>query len=78
MIKSTPTFRSPMCARARQIMSLRPGIRWWNCTRQRCTGKAIRCYHAIRILNDLPPQPIDPSKTEPDENTYLALDHNPG
>jgi len=30
------------------------------------------------FLNDSPPQPIEPSKTEPDEHTYLHLDHNPG
>jgi hypothetical protein len=30
------------------------------------------------LLNDFPPQPIEASKTEPDENTYLVLDHNPG
>src|SRR5262249_27444435 len=29
-------------------------------------------------LNDAPPQPIEPTKTEADENTYLVLDHNPG
>ena len=29
-------------------------------------------------LNDFPPQVIEPTKTEPDENTYLVLDHNPG
>lgn len=29
-------------------------------------------------LNDFPPQTIEPTKTEPDENTYLVLDHNPG
>lgn len=28
------------------------------------------------FLDDVPP--IEPSKTEPDENTYLVLDHNPG
>jgi len=30
------------------------------------------------FLNDFPPQAIEASKTEPDENTYLVLDHNPG
>lgn len=30
------------------------------------------------FLNDAPPMPIEASKTEPDENTYLVLDHNPG
>src|SRR5262245_19781664 len=29
-------------------------------------------------LNDFPPQTIEPTKTEADENTYLVLDHNPG
>ena len=29
-------------------------------------------------LNDFPPQTVDPTKTEPDENTYLELDDNPG
>ena len=29
-------------------------------------------------LNDFPPRPIEATKTEPDENTYLVLDHNPG
>jgi hypothetical protein len=29
-------------------------------------------------LNDFPPQPVEASKTEPDENTYLVLDSNPG
>src|SRR5262249_22097367 len=29
-------------------------------------------------LNDAPPQTIEPTKTEPDENTYLVFDHNPG
>jgi hypothetical protein len=29
-------------------------------------------------LNDFPPQAIEASKTEPDENTYLVFDHNPG
>jgi len=29
-------------------------------------------------LNDFPPQTVEPTKTEPDENTYLVLDHNPG
>jgi hypothetical protein len=29
-------------------------------------------------LNDQPPRPIEPTKTEADENTYLVLDHNPG
>lgn len=29
-------------------------------------------------LNDFPPQRFEPSKTEPDENTYLVFDHNPG
>ena len=30
------------------------------------------------FLNDFPPQTIEATKTEPDENTYLVLDHNPG
>jgi len=30
------------------------------------------------FLNDSPPQPIEATKTEADENTYLVLDHNPG
>jgi len=29
-------------------------------------------------LSDMPPQLIEPTKTEPDENTYLVLDRNPG
>ena len=29
-------------------------------------------------LNDFPPQTVEATKTEPDENTYLVLDHNPG
>jgi len=29
-------------------------------------------------LNDFPPQTIEPTKTEPDENTYLILSSNPG
>jgi len=29
-------------------------------------------------LDDFPPQTIEASKTEPDENTYLVFDHNPG
>ena len=29
-------------------------------------------------LDDAPPQTIEPTKTEPDENTYLVFDHNPG
>src|SRR2546430_1254168 len=29
-------------------------------------------------LNDFPPQTIEPTKTEPDENTYLVLSSNPG
>ena len=29
-------------------------------------------------LNDFPPQPVEATKTEPDQNVYLALDHNPG
>ena len=29
-------------------------------------------------LNDFPPQTVEPTKTEPDINTYLILDHNPG
>ena len=29
-------------------------------------------------LNDVPPQTIEPTKTEPDENTYLVLSSNPG
>src|SRR5215475_10218293 len=31
------------------------------------------CY-----LNDFPPRPVEATKTEPDENTYLVLDFNPG
>jgi hypothetical protein len=30
------------------------------------------------FLNDFPPQTIEATKTEADENTYLVLDHNPG
>lgn len=30
------------------------------------------------FLNDFPPQVFEPTKTEPDEHTYLILDHNPG
>jgi Alkaline phosphatase PhoX len=30
------------------------------------------------FLNDFPPQVFEATKTEPDENTYLVLDHNPG
>src|SRR5215475_12834794 len=30
------------------------------------------------FLNDSPPQLIERTRTEPDENTYLVLDHNPG
>lgn len=30
------------------------------------------------LLDDFPPQTIEATKTEPDENTYLVLDHNPG
>src|SRR5260370_28851495 len=29
-------------------------------------------------LNAPPPQPVEATKTEADENTYLILDHNPG
>jgi hypothetical protein len=29
-------------------------------------------------LNDFPPQLVEPTKTEPDENTYLVLHRNPG
>lgn len=29
-------------------------------------------------LNDFPPQRVEATKTEPDENTYVVLDHNPG
>lgn len=29
-------------------------------------------------LNDFPPQTVEPTKTEPDENTYLKLRKNPG
>jgi hypothetical protein len=29
-------------------------------------------------LNDFPPQPIEQTKTEPDENTYVVFDENPG
>jgi hypothetical protein len=29
-------------------------------------------------LSDSPPQPVEKSKTEPDENTYLVFDENPG
>lgn len=29
-------------------------------------------------LDDFPPQPVEATKTEPDENTYLVFDHNPG
>jgi len=30
------------------------------------------------FLNDFPPQPIEATKTEPDENTYLVFEDNPG
>ena len=30
------------------------------------------------FLNDSPPQTVEPTKTEPDENTYLVFHHNPG
>src|SRR5262245_23410742 len=30
------------------------------------------------FLNDSPPQPIERTRTEPDENTYVVLDENPG
>jgi hypothetical protein len=30
------------------------------------------------MLNDFPPQPIEATHTEPDENTYLVFDRNPG
>jgi hypothetical protein len=30
------------------------------------------------FLNDFPPQTIEPTRTEPDENTYLIFDENPG
>ncbi len=30
------------------------------------------------FLNDFPPQPVEATKTESDENTYLVLDSNPG
>ncbi len=30
------------------------------------------------FLDDYPPQPIEATKTEPDQNIYLVLDHNPG
>src|SRR5262245_48941791 len=30
------------------------------------------------FLNDFPPQTVEATKTEPDENTYLVLSHNPG
>src|SRR5262249_46183318 len=29
-------------------------------------------------LNDFPPQPVERTKTEADQNTYVVLDHNPG
>ncbi len=29
-------------------------------------------------LNDFPPQKVEATKTEPDQNLYLVLDHNPG
>src|SRR5262249_46981145 len=29
-------------------------------------------------LNDSPPKPVEATKTEPDENTYLVLKHGPG
>lgn len=29
-------------------------------------------------LNDFPPQTVEATKTEPDQNLYLVLDHNPG
>jgi len=30
------------------------------------------------FLNDFPPRSIEPTRTEPDENTYLIFDENPG
>src|SRR5215471_9660744 len=30
------------------------------------------------LLNDFPPQSIEATRTEPDENTYLVFDENPG
>jgi len=30
------------------------------------------------FLNDFPPRPVEATKTEPDENTYLIFDQNPG
>src|ERR1041384_7033457 len=30
------------------------------------------------LLDDLPPQPIEATRTEADENTYLEFSHNPG
>src|SRR5262245_11892325 len=32
----------------------------------------------LGYLNDFPPQTVEATKTEPDENTYLVLSHNPG
>jgi hypothetical protein len=32
----------------------------------------------LGTLNDFPPQTVEATKTEPDENTYLVLSHNPG
>lgn len=33
---------------------------------------------AFGYLGDGATQPVEPTKTEPDENTYVVLDHNPG
>ncbi|WP_208341558.1 hypothetical protein, partial [Aetokthonos hydrillicola] len=32
----------------------------------------------LGYLNDFPPQTVEATKTEPDQNTYLVLDYNPG
>ncbi len=33
---------------------------------------------AFGLLNDFPPQTIEPTKTEPDQNLYVVFAHNPG
>ena len=33
---------------------------------------------ALGFLNDFPPQTVEPTKTEPDQNLYVVFQHNPG
>jgi hypothetical protein len=33
---------------------------------------------ALGLLNDFPPQTVEPTKTEPDQNLYVVFAHNPG